>query len=66
MYNVEGAPFSSDYYSLVIVYATEAVQSWHGKNRVEFRLGGSGDMVPQEILKFSFTKMHISRNLRDN
>ena len=28
-------------------------------------LGGSGGMFPQEILKFSFSKVHILRILRE-
>ena len=30
------------------------------------RLGGSGGMLPREILKFSFSKTHILRILREN
>ena len=30
------------------------------------KLGGSGSMLPWEILKFSFSKMHIWRILREN
>ena len=29
-------------------------------------LGGSGGMLAQEVLKFSFSKMHIWRILREN
>ena len=28
-------------------------------------LGGSGGMLPQKILKFSFSKMHVLRILRE-
>ena len=31
--------------------------------RVECTVGGSGGMLPREILKFSFSKTHISRIL---
>ena len=30
------------------------------------KLGGSGGMLPREILKFSFSKIHIWRILREN
>ena len=52
----------------------EAVQSWSGSNRIERRGreytegggGGSGGMVPREILKISFSMMHIWRILTEN
>ena len=54
----------------------EAVQIWSGKNRIErlrheyTREGGRGvrghQHAPREILKFSFSKMHILRIFREN
>ena len=48
---------------MVISSPAEAVQIKSGKNSMERRMceytKGSGGMLPREILKFSFSKMHI-------
>ena len=64
--------FYSNYLPLVIASLAAIVQSWSGKNRIEGRRreytrgGGVQFMLPREILKFSFSKIHILRILREN
>ena len=61
----EDTYYYTEYYPLAIARPAEAVQSWSGKNRIDAQgastLEDSGGMLPREILKFSFSKMHILR-----